>query len=451
VYLDTSTSPAVAKLWNGAAWINLTTDTAVQSKLDAQLGGIWTRTGTVLSPANAGDDVTLAGRLGVGSTAAGATLDVKAAAATTPLIVKGSSSEFLRCDQQGRLLVGTSTSVTDYAAGAGKLQVTSDTFNNVVFSAHTSSGATDGSYLTLARSRGSLASPTNLSSGDLIGRLQFSAYNNVGTQYKDCALIEAYADAAQGDGDLPSRLVFSTTADGASSPTERMRITNAGTLLVGMQSENLNTAGFITGTGGTVCARTDLPVLTVSRINDDGTLVSFYQGGTQEGTISVSGTTVSYNGAHLSRWSQIPGIDPHDETERPEILRGTVMSNLDEMCDWICPALGDCQDNEQLNKTKISDVEGDKNVAGIFQGWDDDDDTWVNDFYLAMTGDFVIRIAAGTTVERGDLLMSAGDGTAKPQDDDIIRSKTIAKVTSTNVSCTYEDGSYCVPCVLMAC
>ena len=47
--------------------------------------------------------------------------------------------------------------------------------------------------------------------------------------------------------------------------------------------------------------------------------------------------------------------------------------------------------------------------------------------------------------------MSAGDGTAKPQDDDIVRSKTIAKVTSTNVSHTYDDGSYCVPCVLMAC
>jgi hypothetical protein len=171
----------------------------------------------------------------------------------------------------------------------------------------------------------------------------------------------------------------------------------------------------------------------------------------EEGTISVSGTTVSYNGAHLSRWSQIPGIDPYNKVVRPEILRGTVMSNLDEMCEWTCPESGDCQDNEQLNKTKISDVEGDKNVAGIFQSWDDDDDTWVNDYYLAMTGDFVIRIAAGTTVERGDLLMSAGDGTAKPQDDDIIRSKTIAKVTSTNVSCTYDDGSYCVPCVLMAC
>jgi hypothetical protein len=70
---------------------------------------------------------------------------------------------------------------------------------------------------------------------------------------------------------------------------------------------------------------------------------------------------------------------------------------------------------------------------------------------VAMTGDMVIRIAQGTTVARGDLLMSAGDGTAKTQGDDIVRSKTIAKVTSTNVSHTYDDGTYLVPCVLMAC
>jgi hypothetical protein len=68
-----------------------------------------------------------------------------------------------------------------------------------------------------------------------------------------------------------------------------------------------------------------------------------------------------------------------------------------------------------------------------------------------MTGDFVIRIAQGTTVARGDLLMSAGDGTAKPQGDGFVQDKTIAKVTSTTVSTTYSDGSYCVPCVLMAC
>jgi hypothetical protein len=267
------------------------------------------------------------------------------------------------------------------------------------------------------------------------------------------ATISAEVDGTPGADDMPGRLVFSTTEDGESSPTARMRIDSNGTVFIGKTVDDFTTegvqirqgagtTGFVTG-GGTVA--------TFSRTSNDGTIISLRQDGIEEGSISVSGTTVSYNGAHLSRWSQITGIDPYNKAVRPEILRGTVMSNLDEMCDWTCPESGECQDNEQLNKTKISDVEGDKNVAGIFQSWDDDDDTWVNDYYLAMTGDFVIRIAAGTTVERGDLLMSAGDSTAKPQDDDIIRSKTIAKVTSTNVSCTYADGSYCVPCVLMAC
>ena len=107
------------------------------------------------------------------------------------------------------------------------------------------------------------------------------------------------------------------------------------------------------------------------------------------------------------------------------------------------------EDNEQLNCMAVSSTEGDANVAGVFVNWDDDDD--FNDMNIAMTGDMVIRIARGTTVARGDLLMSAGDGTAKPQGEDIVRSKTIAKVTSTYVSNTYDDGSFCVPCVLMAC
>ena len=178
----------------------------------------------------------------------------------------------------------------------------------------------------------------------------------------------------------------------------------------------------------------------MNRLSTDGDLVDFFQDTIKEGSISVSGTTVSYNGAHLSRWSQLPF-----NAERTEILRGSVLSNIDEMCEW-----GE-EDNEQLNRMKVSDVEGDKNVSGVFQAWDDDDDTYTDDFYCAMTGDFIIRIAEGVTVQRGDLLMSAGDGTAKPQDDDIIRSKTVAKVTSTHVTCTYDDGSYCVPCVLMAC
>jgi hypothetical protein len=228
--------------------------------------------------------------------------------------------------------------------------------------------------------------------------------------------------------------------------SEVARFDNAGSLIYGTSTSP--GADITSGTGFYFQISTGLfyvrsnnsPVAAFNRGATDGTLVEFKQDQVTEGTISVSGTTVSYNGAHLSRWSQLPS-----GAERTEILRGTVLSNIDEMCEW-----GD-EGNEQLNRMKVSDVEGDKNVSGVFQGWDNDDDTYINDFYCAMTGDFIIRIAPGVTVERGDLLMSAGDGTAKPQDDDIIRSKTIAKVTSINVSCTYDDGSYCVPCVLMAC
>jgi len=231
--------------------------------------------------------------------------------------------------------------------------------------------------------------------------------------------------------------------------TERMRITSDGDLLIGQSSTD--TPGFGNTTLGAAFENlgADGAALFVSRSNNicagfnraqDGTVVQFASAGTVEGSISISGTTTSYNGAHLARWTQLAG-----NAERIEILRGSVLSNIDEMCEW-----GE-EDNEQLNRMKVSDVEGDVNVSGVFQAWDDDDDTYTNDFYCAMTGDFVIRIAQGTTVARGDLLMSAGDGTAKPQDDDIVRSKTIAKVTSTTVSTTYADGSYCVPCVLMAC
>lgn len=256
---------------------------------------------------------------------------------------------------------------------------------------------------------------------------------------------------------------------------ERMRITSNGHLLVGKTTESniVTTDGTrINSTGGVFTTRTDNVPIISARQGSDGNLIEFFAQGNLEGSISVSGSTVSYNGGHLARWSQLAS-----GAERTEILRGSVLSNLDEMCEWAYEAqdavlyteedelpegvsVGDVktpakaagvEDNEQLNRMKVSDVEGDVNVAGVFQAWDDDDDTYTNDFYCAMTGDFIIRIAQGTTVARGDLLMSAGDGTAKPQDDDIVRSKTIAKVTSTTVSTTYSDGSYCVPCVLMAC
>jgi hypothetical protein len=334
-----------------------------------------------------------------------------------PLKFITNSNERARIDSSGRLLVGTS----------------SNSVGSTIVCQGNSGSSTAEAVVRLNRGT---AVPT---SGQTLGAIVFGQSGS-----NDGAYILGEADAAwSASNDYPTRLVFSTTADGASSPTERMRISNNGRVNIGNTSTNPvgdNATGFYLLNGSTYLGAGSETVLFVNRKTNDGALISLQQDATEEGSISVSGTTVSYNGAHLSRWSQLPG-----GIERKEILRGTVLSNIDEMCAW-----GE-EDNEQLNRMKVSDVEGDPNVSGVFQAWDDDDDTYTDDFYCAMTGDFIIRIAQGVTVQRGDLLMSAGDGTAKPQDDDIIRSKTIAKVTSTHVTCTYDDGSYCVPCVLMAC
>ena len=98
--------------------------------------------------------------------------------------------------------------------------------------------------------------------------------------------------------------------------------------------------------------------------------------------------------------------------------------------------------------TKVSDTEDSKAVYGVFSRWDNEPDDGVNDMNVAALGAFIIRVHKDETVSIGDLLSSKGDGTAKVQADDIMRSKTIAKVTSTNKTYTYDDGSYCVPCTL---
>ena len=107
--------------------------------------------------------------------------------------------------------------------------------------------------------------------------------------------------------------------------------------------------------------------------------------------------------------------------------------------------------NQQLPMSKISNTEDSKAVYGVFMGWDDQDDGLdgnVNDMNIASLGAYVVRIHKDETVAIGDYLQSKGDGTAKKQADDILRASTIAKVTSTEKTHTYDDGSYCVPCTL---
>ena len=136
-------------------------------------------------------------------------------------------SERLRIDSSGRLLVGTSSARETSSGNDPFVQFERSSGSALVLSATKNGADAFGPYFALIKSRGTSAGANNLvSSGDEIGSIFF--YGTDGTNPETGAAIQAYVDGTPGANDMPGRLVFSTTADGASSPTERMRITSEG-------------------------------------------------------------------------------------------------------------------------------------------------------------------------------------------------------------------------------
>jgi hypothetical protein len=147
--------------------------------------------------------------------------------------------EKARIDSSGRLLVGTSSARGQLGITPGvQSEGTGFAQGTLALTVNSNSGAYP--LISLARSGGtSLGSNTIVSNGDIVGKIFFTAADGV-DMASAVATIEAIVDGTPGSNDLPGRLVFSTTADGASSPTERMRINNAGyTLLFGDNVLNL--------------------------------------------------------------------------------------------------------------------------------------------------------------------------------------------------------------------
>ena len=175
-------------------------------------------------------------------------------------------------------------------------------------------------------------------------------------------------------------------------------------------------------------ASTANSILYLHRRNGDGQHISFYESNSQDGYIQTSSGVVSlvgFQGSHEA--SGIPNNTP----------TGTVVSTIDE------------EFKSRHANVKISDTVGDKRVYGVVENFneeqsDDTGHTHPAHFNIASVGVGHIRVTGSCA--GGDLLESNGDGLAKVQDDDIIRSKTIGKVTANVSGSATEDRL--VACVL---
>lgn len=85
-----------------------------------------------------------------------------------------------------------------------------------------------GANLNFLKTRGTQASKSIVASGDKISSIQSYGYD--GVINREATRIESVVDGTPGSGDMPGRLSFYTTLDGAATPTERVRIANDGGL-----------------------------------------------------------------------------------------------------------------------------------------------------------------------------------------------------------------------------
>lgn len=138
--------------------------------------------------------------------------------------VASDSTPFI-IDQSGNVAIRSSTSLTGASLTVGgDIQATID-----VFRATADSG---GPGIRFVKNRNTnIYAHTIVNNGDTLGAVQF--FGSDGAANIQGASVAAFVDGTPGTNDMPGRLVFSTTADGASFPTERMRIDNGGRVGIG--------------------------------------------------------------------------------------------------------------------------------------------------------------------------------------------------------------------------
>ena len=223
--------------------------------------------------------------------------------------INGQNAERMRIDTSGRLLVGATSDRSSWnntTIGANILQVErAGNANAAAISVTANSGTSSptvplsaAARLLLGRSRGtSVGSDTLVASGDVLGDVSFQG--NDGGGFVEAAAIQGFCDGTPGSNDMPGRLVFKTTANGAASSTERMRITHGGIISIADAFSSIGTPSSGVANGGILIRPTTVqdntPFLAESGTTSNSVALLFANPNGVRGSIVVQSGSTVYN------------------------------------------------------------------------------------------------------------------------------------------------------------
>ena len=184
-------------------------------------------------------------------------------AQTNDLRFAAGGSEAARIDSSGRLLISHAAS---RAVGnvTSQMQLEGTDASTGISICRNSNNASP-PYISLAKSRGgAVGGTTVIQADDGLGSILFSGADGTDIT-NNAASILAAIDGTPGGNDTPGRLVLATTADGGTSPTERLRISaDGGVKLTGHSERSVNALGNTTGSTTIKFATADIITATLT-------------------------------------------------------------------------------------------------------------------------------------------------------------------------------------------
>jgi len=247
--------------------------------------GVTTITGTGIINANSTTDALRITQVGTGNALL---VEDSANPDATPTVIEAS----------GRIYIGAAQSYNSAGGRFPLLQLNGYNYESGALGTTRWSADNQSFYIALNKSRGATAGThTVVQNVDGLGFIEFNGSD--GTNFIPGASISAFVDGTPGTNDMPGRLTFSTTADGASTPTERMRIHSSGGVSIGNTTNpgaaNLSVTGSIVS-----------PTITGATLND----------GYTEEVFAVSGTTpaLSPTNGSIQTWTLTGNSTPTQGT-----------------------------------------------------------------------------------------------------------------------------------------